>query len=289
MTQRIEFFHFEQRDIDGNWSTVGRISTADLPTSYDGESYSPLATSRGEIERSQSAEREEVGIVIPASHSLAGLWVPNAPEHPVRVTAWRSQDFSVGVSTVSVSSASKIIDRGHISGASHQGVRCEFTVRNPQARLTQTGPKIRYQRMCRHDLYGPGCTLNKGSFVEPGFISVGGDPTPYNYQDYIFSSAFENLGDNYLGGGTVEVKYDGQWYARQIVVHFDQAVLSAPGEAFVRLVAPFPFDITNGMQLKAFPGCKHSIDDCSNKFSNIANFGGFNRVAKKNPFTEELD
>jgi len=289
MTQRIEFFHFEQSDIDGTWSTIDRVSSADLTTSYDGNSYLSLAVGRGEIERSQSPEREEVGIVIPATHPLAGLWVPNAPEFPVRVTAYRSEDYAIGASSVTVSSAVKIIDRGQISGASHQGSRCEFTVRNPQARLVQTGPKQRYQRQCRHDLYGPGCTLDRSTFVEPGFASVTTDPAPQNYQDYVFSSAFESLGDNYLGGGTLEVNYNGKWYARQIAVHLDTAVATEPQEAYVRLISPFPFDITNGMALKAYPGCRHTTDDCINKFSNIENFGGFTRVARKNPFTEELD
>jgi len=288
MTQRIEFFHFEQRDIDGNWSTIDRVSSADLTTSYDGNSYLSLAVGRGEIERSQSPEREEVGIVIPASHPLAGLWVPNAPEHPVRVTAWRSEDYSIGASSVSVSSASKILDAGQISGATFTATRCEFVVRNPAALLTQVGPKQRYQRGCRHGLYGAACTVDKSAFVESGFAAVTTDPAPQNYEDYIFSSAFEGLGDNYLGGGTIVVTHGGKEYARQIAVHLDTAVATEPQEPYVRLISPFPFDITHGMALKAYPGCRHTTDDCINKFSNIANFGGFTRVARKNPFTEEL-
>lgn len=33
-----------------------------------------------------------------------------------------------------------------------------------------------------------------------------------------------------------------------------------------------------------YPGCKHTIDDCKNKFNNVANYGGFPWIPGKNPF-----
>jgi len=38
-----------------------------------------------------------------------------------------------------------------------------------------------------------------------------------------------------------------------------------------------------GDQVRAYPGCDHSLITCANKFGNSLNFGGFPFMPEKNP------
>lgn len=286
----IELFLFERLQSSGSWVAIDRVTTADQLAAFDGNDWRSLAVARDPIERPQESEKTELGIVIPAHDALAQRWLPKSPDFPIRVIGYRSEDYTLSFSTqVNVNSASVFL-RAQVLAPTFSGSRCELRLRPPNATLEQVGPRMRYQRQCRWSLYGPGCTLSQASFEDSGNAIVSGDVSPLNHADYVFSTQFETAspvpGGSYAGGTLSFVSPEtGDTISRQISEHVPSP---ATGDAYVKLVSRFPFEIAHNQGFSVAPGCAHTEQACKNSFSNIDNFGGFTSVSPKNPFTEGL-
>ena len=280
MSEVVEFIKVEKRQLGGTWTVVDRITTADLPVTDGVDTFRKVASSRGNIAASRTEEREELGVVLPVSDAVSQLWLPRSPDYGIRFTIRRATTIDRAPTVITVAS-STIVYQGTVQGARFTGGVCEFKLSPPHRALDEKGPRQRYQRNCRWDLYGAGCTLDSATFEVAGSAEVSGDPSPLNFVDYVFSTDFGAPLDNgYLAGGHIILK--GQ-YVRQISHH--NALAATP---YVRLTNPFPVDVEDADAFQAYPGCKHTSDDCLNKFNNIDNFGGFARVAKDNPFRKSI-
>lgn len=285
MMEVIEFIEVRRRELGGTWTIVDRIVGSDQPLNDGVATYRPVAIARGSIEASQENEREDIKITLPHDDDVSRLFTPRHPDRSLRLKIQRATEITRGATGVTAD-AFQTIYIGTVVSARFSGSRCELTLRPPHRLLDEPGPRQRYQRQCRWDLYGPGCGVNKAAFEETGTAVVTTDPDPLSYEDYVFSDAFGGgLSTGYLNGGTLVLK--GQ-YVRQIVSHVATASASAPNKPYVRLVSPFPVEIEHGDGLVAHPGCKHSNTDCRDKFSNVANFGGFAHIARDNPFRKSI-
>lgn len=287
ITEIVEFVEFEQRQLGGAWSTIDRITGADLPVTDGAQTFRTVAVGREPISSSPNDEREELALVLPASDAVADLFKPRAPDQPIRVTIKRATSITRATDSITADTYSTVYI-GIIGGAKFSGPVCELRLRPSSRMLDQIGPRQRYSYSCRWDLYGPGCGLNSADYEETGTAIVTTDPSPANYEDYIFATVFSTLDNGYLNGGTLVLR--GQW-ARQIANHSNTATVGP--EAWVTIVAPFPVEVEHGDALRAYPGCNHSADvstgHCANRFANQANFGGFRAVPRANPFHRDLN
>lgn len=128
--------------------------------------------------------------------------------------------------------------------------------------LNRSGMRGHYQRICRYTLYKEGCyadpTPNKQEFTVTGqlgnVLNVDGSPTPLMYV-----------------GGFVRIK--GTKFSRMVLTHSGSSLSLSSGFT----------NISVGDVVEIFAGCNHSLSDCSNKFNNTHNFGGFPWIPGKNP------
>jgi uncharacterized phage protein (TIGR02218 family) len=135
----------------------------------------------------------------------------------------------------------------------------KFTVNAGTQYLTMQLPPIIMQPNCTHTLFDAGCSLVKASFAENNAVQ---------------------------GGSTVNkiislsAKTDGYYDNGQIVFTsgpnngLTKAVKQYFGQQFF-FNSPLPFLPSAGDAFTAYPGDDKTQATCTNKFSNLANFGGF--------------
>lgn len=284
MSEIVEYIEIARRELGGAWTIVDRIAGCDLPVTDGVDTYRSVAVSRDDISSSPTDDREELTIVLPASDAVGQLFLPRSGDFPLRVTVYRGTAITRSATGITATT-SHIVYQGEVAGAKFGGSLCELKLRPAHRLLDQVGPKQRFSRQCRHPLYGPGCTVDESLFATIGTAVVSGSAgAPLNYDDYVFSTVFGTLTNGYLAGGTIVL--NGQ-HVRQISMHSATAT-GTPAQPWVRLVSPFPVAVADGDAITVYPGCKHTSDDCLNKFNNIDNFGGLARVARSNPFISPL-
>ncbi len=95
----------------------------------------------------------------------------------------------------------------------------------------------------------------------------------------IESPDFASEADGYYKGGFLFwLDIDGVSDRRMIVDHVG---------SFITLMSPIPgLKITD--QVTVFPGCKHTLADCKDKFNNIENYGGMPYSPTVSPFNTPL-
>lgn len=126
--------------------------------------------------------------------------------------------------------------------------------------FTRLMPRNLWGAACRHTLFDAGCTLTQASFAHN--YTAGGGST----QSSIVIGAGPIHPSFALGQMTFTSGANNGF--RRMVKSYDGNALS--------LIAPFPFAVTVGDSLTAYPGCdktRGGIDGCTG-FANTVNFGG---------------
>lgn len=156
--------------------------------------------------------------------------------------------------------------KGRVSGHSVERNIIAFDCEPAFTSLKRPGIRARYQRTCRHALYGAQCgvDINSSSFMIDGTVSAIDGLT------YTISAASAES-DGYYFGGVLRLE-NGD--LRFIVAHTsDQITLNAAHS-----------ELTVSSNVTLFPGCDRSPATCESRFNNLDNFGGFPYIPKKNPF-----
>lgn len=125
-------------------------------------------------------------------------------------------------------------------------------------------PRREYEVACNWRLYDEFCTvgLTTGGWLESGTFNSNSP----NRKD-LASTIFGGQPNNYFVLGFINsTSGNNNGVHRHITYHVGQSVTVTP---------PFPYDVSSGDTFDAAPGCDHSITDCSTKFNNIVNYGGY--------------
>lgn len=144
-------------------------------------------------------------------------------------------------------------------------VRCEPL----HTALRRTGLRRLFQKGCPHVLYGTSCKANINNYNFPADLT-----SVINGIDLV-SPDFVLHGQTYFLGGFLEfVNAIGNTERRFIVDH---------NGANIRINLPI-VGLSSASTVKVYAGCNHIIQTCSDKFSNVNNYGGFPYMPEKNPF-----
>jgi uncharacterized phage protein (TIGR02218 family) len=154
--------------------------------------------------------------------------------------------------------------RGRVMSSSWRGSECTINCEPVFTSLQRAGLRMVYQRQCRHALYSPGCGVDKAAFAVPGTVDTA-------VANQVFVTAAAAFANNYFTGGMLTTAEG----SRLIVEHIGTSLT---------LITPLTV-LTGGTPLTLYPGCDHTLDTCTNKFSNSLNFGGQPWLPLKNPFS----
>ncbi|PJF07754.1 hypothetical protein CUR21_18465 [Pseudorhodobacter sp. MZDSW-24AT] len=169
------------------------------------------------------------------------------------------------------------MERPH-GGRRGRGCADPSELRNRLQYLRRAGVRAKYQRLCRHALYGRGCGLDIGFHWQTGTVTAASGNA---------LTILEAAGqpDGWFRGGVL--RFGAQ--LGFITDHIGTTLtLSRPMPEFAAALAtpevnpetgdPIPLvaDIASGCELRAAT--------CTAKFGNLANFGGFPEIPGRNSF-----
>ncbi len=215
-------------------------------------------------------ERGRLELTWPLSHPFARRFLAPLGNTPVTLTIFRGHEQVLGETVAHW--------KGRVVGAEVEGVRILLNCESVFSTLRRAGVRAKYQRLCRHALYGRGCGLDIGFHWQTGTVTaVSGNaltiPEAAGQPDGWFRGGVLRFGAQ-LGFITGHV---GTTLTLSRPMPELAAALAAP-EVDPETDDPLPVvaDIA--------PGCDLRASTCAAKFGNLANFGGFPEIPGRNPF-----
>lgn len=265
MSRPAELYRFTQGE------QVWTYTSADAAVEHNGETYTPEAIGRDAIEQGSEINRANISITLPRTNPVSALFLLDAPDAVTALTILRldrSDDSVITLWKGRVASAQ--------ASASEVSIECESIFTS----LRRPGLRARYQRACRHTLYGRGCNVDKSAFAVPGRLAA---------LDAVTATVPEaaEYADNTFFGGMVEFRLDTGVVARFVLAHTGQTLtLARPIEGLADRVGYGQSygRYYGGLAVTLYPGCDRTRATCDSRFDNILNFGGFPWIPGRNPF-----
>lgn len=230
---------------------------------YNSLTYQPFEVERQNLNFSAEQRAETLQINVPATEPLVRKYINSVPGQRATLTIRRVHRND---------GANEVIElwKGTVRtvGFDQNGVRANIAVVPLTAELANAIPRFKYSAVCNHVLYDQGCTVAQSLFRHQEEVTgVAGDT--------ITVQGLAAKGTGWANGGYIALP-SGDF--RLVIEHTGDTV---------RVLKPFPSSPL-GLTVEVFAGCDHSINTCSSKFNNVANFGGFAWVPLRNIFSTGL-
>ena len=248
-----ELYKFVQGD--NSWT----YTSADNSYGYADDTYTPASITRGSYEASEELARGNITIEIGLLEDLG--------QHLIDFQA----DFITTVSIFKMTpDDTVVIWRGRISSHAVSENKVTITGESIYTSIGRAGLRARFQRNCRYALYMDyGCGLNKDNFEVSTVFSTVSD-------NVVTVPSAGGYAANYFTGGMIRASNGSYGFIMQH--NGTQLILSR------RLEQLFVDAAGGQFAIKLYPGCNRTMSDCTNKFNNLDNYGGFPWIPTKNPF-----
>lgn len=219
--------------------------------------WTPVPIKRGATEQNQEMARKPLTLSMARDVAFLEQFKGSPPTTVVMVNIYRYHDGLADYVTVWVG---RVLNVKFLETTAE--VRCDpvFTsLKRPTLRRL-------YQKNCPHILYGNSCRAIRANFLTNATLS--------NVSGTILSSAtFGTFADGHFTGGFIEYDGSGETTQRFIIGHVGNDItLNLP-------IANLP----SNAQIRAYPGCDHTLQTCVDKFDNEENYGGQPFFPGKNP------
>jgi uncharacterized phage protein (TIGR02218 family) len=239
-----------------------RYTSSDTDQSYFGFVYEAVSIERNSFESSQNVEAVALTIKMPVTVEFPQIYIAAPPSDPISFTLRRFHGGDTEVVSIWI---------GRVVNVEFKEENVEITCESVYTSLKRPTLRRLYQRPCPHVLYSQAvgsCNADQNTFKVVGTLSaVSGT--------IITSSTFGGYADGYFTGGFVEIVSGGHTNRRYITAHTGNNItlnLQLTGAAV-------------GLDVDAYPGCAHNLNDCNTKFNNILNYGGMPWIPDKNPMS----
>lgn len=242
---------------------VWTLTPVDTDQFYDAgegeERYTATSIGRGSFEQKKELVRANLDVRLPLDHPLAVSLLTSFSEQIVGLTIFTKRDATVDVSW-----------KGSLAGVKPEDASVTLGFESIFTSLRRAGLRARFQRSCRHALYGRGCRLDPEAFAVAATLSAITGRT-------LTVPAAAGQPDGYYTGGMVR---DPDQFLAYVVNHVGTALT----------LQRVPYSLSSGfaaagvgMAVTLYPGCDHSRAVCLAKFNNLLNYGGFDWIPEKNP------
>lgn len=223
------------------------------------EHYVPVPMGRGGVTLKNALSKANVDVRIPLEHPLAVLLLGTWLETVTTLTVFRQRD-----------SGTSVIWKGRLASTLPDDAFCKLVFESIYTSMRRPGLRARFQKSCRHPLYGRGCLLNAEDFAQAATISAITGRTITVPEADAFANGF-------FSGGMVKAS-DGTF---GYITKHENAELEL-NRVSAGLAADFAAT-GPGTATTIYPGCDHSYATCAAKFNNDDNYGGFDYIPTKNP------
>jgi len=222
--------------------------------------FIPAAIKRSAIELNREINRNILSLDVPFDLAPAQLWLGGAPEGLMNLTIYRSHRSD---STKEIAQ----IWRGRVISVMFKGHDVTMSCEPIFTSLKRGGIRSVYGLPCRHVLFSTQCGADPALFRLTGTVAA------------INGTAIDVAGLN--------AQPDGYWVNGKVNAGLSRnlirAIVGHTGNTIVldRVIS----NLAIGDPIDVLPGCAHNVDDCTNKFSNLPNYGGFPFIPRKDPFS----
>lgn len=237
---------------------------------WNGQTWKAFPITHTEVKQSGEISKNSIKVEFPIQGEFAGLFLGWSPDHVVSFTLRRGH---MGESTTLVYWKGRVTS--HVLKDQLLELKCESIFTS----MRRSGVRARYQKNCRHALYGRGCNVDKDAFAVPGLLAAVSGLT-------LAVPEAASKPDNWFLGGAVEFP-DGSF--RMIKAHTGSSITISRASRYVNdNIASLGYGLSygqayGGMRVVLYPGCDRTIATCKNKFNNLDNQGGFRWIPSKNP------
>ena len=236
----------------------------------DAITWEAAAISHGDVVQTSEIERGRLELTWPLSHPFARRFLAPLGNVPVTLTIFRGHEQVLGETVANW--------KGRVVGAEVEGVRILLNCESVFSTLRRAGVRAKYQRLCRHALYGRGCGLDIGFHWQTGTVTTASG-------NALTIPEASGQPDGWFRGGVLK-------FGAQLGFVTDHVgttlTLSRPMPEVAAALATPEVDPESGDPIPVVadiaPGCDLRAATCAAKFGNLANFGGFPEIPGRNPF-----
>jgi hypothetical protein len=244
---------------------VFTITSADEEVEYASgtagalELYVPTPMGRGGVTLKNEISKANLEIRIPLTHELAGLLLGSWLETFASLTVFRKRV-----------SGTAVIWKGRLTGTMPDDNFVRLSFESIYTSMRRPGLRARFQKSCRHPLYGRGCFLDPEDFAQAATVTAIVGRT-------ITVPAASGEADGFFSGGMVRAP-DGTltYITKHAGTQLELNRISSALASAYAVTGP-------GTAITIYPGCPHDYVSCRDKFSNDDNYGGFDYIPTKNP------
>lgn len=242
-------------------ATTWTYTSGDETINYLAEDYTPVAMGRGKAESKNELSKANLEVRLDLSDPLAQQLITQFTEKLMSLTLYVQDQEAV---------TTAIAWKGRLSSIKPTGDQVNMTFESVFTSLRRPGLRARYQKNCRHVLYGTECAVLLASFETVG------NATDVNGQLITVTEA-SGQADGYWIGGMLQAP-DGIYGF--IIDHVGTLItLQRPLDSLQA-----EFDLSGPpVAVNLYPGCDRLRQTCDTKFSNLDNFGGFPWIPSRNP------
>jgi uncharacterized phage protein (TIGR02218 family) len=232
--------------------------------------WSSFSIKHTEVKQSNELSKNAMTVTIPLSGDFADIFKGWSPDQMISFTLRRGH-FGA--------SDTLVYWKGRIASHNLKKQTVELKCESIFTSMRRPGIRARYQRNCRHPLYGRGCNLDKSDFALAGAVTSVSGLT-------LTISAASGESDGWFDGGIAEFA-DGSY--RLILSHVgNQIVINRSSRYIVNGAASSGYGNNYGLYYGGigvilYPGCDRTLTTCLNKFNNLDNNGGYKWIPSKNP------
>lgn len=232
--------------------------------------WQAAAISHGDVIQTSEIQRGRLELTWPLSHPFARQFLAPLGNTPVTLTIFRGHEQVLGETVAHW--------KGRVVGAEVEGVRILLNCESVFSTLRRAGVRAKYQRLCRHALYGRGCGLDIALHRQTGTVTAASGTA-------VTIPGAAGHPDGWFRGGVLRYGTELGF----IIGHVGAVIsLSRPIPLLAAALAEPPSDPDTGNPLPVLvdiaPGCDLRAATCVAKFGNLANFGGFPEIPGRNPF-----
>jgi len=234
---------------------------------FNAQDYDPVYVKRSAIRNEADKSEQTVEFNFDVLNEFAQLYIGVVPGERASIKVFQVHR------TDTIDLEHKQIFSGLVSTvAFHKdGKEAKIIARPLSSAGDRPLPRRTFQGLCNHILFDQRCGLSEASFRETGTVTVasGRDLTV--------------TGLTNVGGGA------DYWEAGYVKIGAERRLIVGQTANVFKINIEFRANPV-GKTVTVVPGCKlRRKIDCSTKFNNVKNFGGFSWVPLKNPFTSGIN
>lgn len=268
------FYDSELSNDNGEIAELYEFSTSDSKwryTTYNKpilapDTYAPLLISRQKMEQSKNLLKLEMSVKLPRDVDIAIKALDGKFEEVILLDIWQVQ---VGEPT-----DKQLIFKGRYIHHDMEENEMSIFFEPISTTMQRLGFRAKYQRLCRHTLYGGMCGANTANHTATGKVTS-------ILRNKI---TLDEIDSNIVGG--VEQGYPQSYFTTGYIVTADgsRRMITNHSNVILTLLRAVP-SLNVGDTISVYAGCDRTFATCRDKFRNQPNYGGFDYIPRKNPFS----